>query len=204
MSAGFTSEQGVVLRNGILIIVDCLRVREGEVAFSPEFDDGMQIDSLRPSRRQPTAYRDDRNCVQHFSLRPEAQADQLPVYRIDEPRRFRTKHGSTPCAPKLTLVGCTARSGHCRPALQSAPKAMNFEPRAIASGRRSKTRAPPTGPADAHRERALSAEFIVEVLSRVSGSYPRNLGGPWSVVSIRLRYKRSNTRNLAKRRGQIA
>jgi hypothetical protein len=160
--AGFAAEQGIPVRVGTLLIMDFLRFREGEVSFNGKFDDSLMVarGQKLPPRCGKEGYSDGlqldvsvqglglctftstADCVckvieaayTSYCFAPEAQAGQMPVYRIEPSRKWQSKkHGSTNYDPVWKFTGWTPRSGHFRTPVTVVPKPITFELQAIES-----------------------------------------------------------------------
>jgi hypothetical protein len=157
--AGSPGELGIPVHLGTLVILDFRRVREGEVSFTPKFDDKLMVPRGQPlpPRCGKKEYADGlqidlvvqkfglatltstADCVckmlerlyDTYSFAPEAQEGKLLICRLDPSRSFKTQHGSTLYDPKWTIVGWAPRSGHFRPALIAIPKPIAFESQAV-------------------------------------------------------------------------
>jgi hypothetical protein len=158
--AGVPAEQGLPISIGALFILDYRRLLEGEVSFKPKFDDSLMVPRGQPlpPRCGKEGYADGLQLdviVQGFGIAtftstaesvcrvlerfyttycfaPESQGDQVQVVRIDVPREYQTKHGSTLYDPKWTLCGWVPRVGHFRPPLLLVPPPVQFAPKVIA------------------------------------------------------------------------
>jgi hypothetical protein len=187
---GFSAEQGIPVRYGTLIILDFLVFREGEVCLGeglfddslmvprgqklpprcgrPGYIDGLQIDVIVQGLGLCT-FTSTADCVckvieaayTSYCFAPEAQAGQMPVYRIEPSRKWLSKrHGSTNYDPVWDFTGWTPRSGHFRTPVTAVPKPITFELQAIES--------------DAAFTNMAAAGEVIEAEHSVAASAPKS------------------------------
>jgi hypothetical protein len=148
---GATSDYGTVLPEGMKLVFDFACFWEGEVCYQPKFDDTRMV--LRgtelPAFSGDEGYTGGIKlhvAVQRIGLcsflstseaviraidvlydayifAPEAQAGQLPVYEIGEPRSYHARYRPEPLyAPVYVFIGWTPRGSLFGPPLIPPPK----------------------------------------------------------------------------------
>jgi hypothetical protein len=136
--AGDSSDAGRELPIGTKLVFDYASWREGEIAYQPRFDDSRMVlrgEPLPPYSGNPTyqgaiqinvlvqrcglcvltststgLYRTLDQLYDAYVLAPEAQQDQVPVYRLEESRPYTTKYRPDPMySPVYTPVAWMSR-----------------------------------------------------------------------------------------------